>query len=336
MSVVRGARLALTGMLIVLLLAASVRSFLTENLSVIQRMVANPFLAYDSKVDFRWNEFSRFMRFIGERTPEDAVVLFPTGGKTGYFIERRSLAGYFLYPRTVIAAESVAPDSPATYVVTADGAPSFAVPGRRSIFAAGRISDETVPPLKGQRDIRLTVYGLRISDEKGDTTAAVEYSDPAAAMARRTGGCATRSIRAHEIGLTESGLAEVFDLEFREPTDFDAWRLPIDLEARVGQRMDLELTYWLRDPGVSLTLEATQSGVSAIIVEPLLADGTEAPRTLRIHDISRRFQESADAGKGGVLPGRVRFEARLLFTPGAEAVYPDTGVIEIAPDGVSR
>ena len=322
--------------MIVLLLAASVRSFLSENLSVIQRMVANPFLGYDTKVDFRWNEFSRFMRFIGERTPEDAVVLFPTGGKTGFFIERRSLAGYFLYPRRVIAADSIAPDSPATYIVMADGAPSFAVPGRRSIFAAGRVSDETVRPLKGQRDVQLAVYGLRVLDETGAATAFIDYSDPAATMARRTGGRATRTIRRHEIGATGSGMVEVFDLEFREPTDFDAWRLPIDLEARIGQRMDVELNYSLSDPGVSLALEPTQSGVSGIIIEPLLADDTEAPRTLRIQDISRRFQESAEAGKGGALPARVRFEARLLFTPGAEAVYPDTGLIEIARDGVSR
>src|SRR5215203_5748313 len=110
-TLLRRARLASTGLLIVLLLGASVRSFLGENLPTIQRMVANPFQSYDARVDYRWNEFSRFMRFIDARTPEDAVILFPTGGSTGFFIERRSLAAYFLYPRTVISSDSIAPGS---------------------------------------------------------------------------------------------------------------------------------------------------------------------------------------------------------------------------------
>ena len=121
-TLLRRARLASTGLLIVLLLGASVRSFLGENLPTIQRMKANPFQSYDARVDYRWNEFSRFMRFIDARTPEDAVVVFPTGGRTGFFIERRSLAGYFLYPRTVISSHSITPSSGATHVVTADGA----------------------------------------------------------------------------------------------------------------------------------------------------------------------------------------------------------------------
>jgi hypothetical protein len=332
-SLFRPARLVLAGVMTITLLVGSVRSFLTENLPIIQRMVANPTQAYDSKVDFRWDEFSRFMRFIAERTPEDATILFPTGGKTGFFIERRSLAGYFLYPRTVISADSITAVSPATHVVTADGAPSFVVPGTRSIFSSGRISDETVHPLKGERDIRLTVYGLRLLDETGAVTSSIRYSDPGAQIARRTGGRATRTTHVHEIVSGSGGGAEVFDFQFREPTDFDVWRLPIDLEARVGQHIDLELDYALRDPGVSLTLESAQSAVSAIVVEPLLADQAERPRTLRVQDVTRRLRESAEAGRGGALPSRVRFDARLLFTPGTAAVYPDTGLIDLKGSG---
>jgi hypothetical protein len=327
------ARLGLAGVLTVLLVVTSVRSFLTENLPIIQRMVANPTQSYDSKVDVRWNEFSRFMRFIEQRTPEDAVILFPTGGKTGFFIERRSLAGYFLYPRNVISADSITPGSKATHVVTADGAPSFPVPGERSIFAAGRISDETVRPLKGTRDVRLTIYGLRVMDETGAVISTIEYKDDSAVLARRTGGRATRTTTSHEIAPGPHGLGEVFDFQFREPTEFDVWRLPLDLEGRAGQRMDLELAYSLREPGVLLTLEPSQSGVSAVIVEPLFSDPDESLRTLRIQDVMGRFQESAEAGRGGSLPGRLRFEARLIFTPGADAVYPDTGLIELARNG---
>ena len=72
--------------------------------------------------------------------------------------------------------------------MTADGAPSFVVPGSRSTYASGRISDETVRPLKGSRDVRLTIYGLRVLDEHGALTASVEYADPTSPMARRTGG----------------------------------------------------------------------------------------------------------------------------------------------------
>jgi hypothetical protein len=330
------ARLGLAGALTLVLIATSVRSFLTENLPVIQRMVANPAQAYDSKVDFRWNEFSRFMRFIVERTPDDAVILFPTGGKTGFFIERRSLAGYFLYPRTVISADSIAPSTKATHIVMADGAPSFPVEGTRSTFAAGRISDETVRPLKGTRDIRLTVYGLRVLNESGAVTSSIEYQEASSPVARRTGGRATRTTRAHEVTVGQHGTGEVFDFQFREPTEFDVWRLPLDLEGRAGQRIDIELDYALREPGVLLSLETSQSGVSALIVEPLFADSQETRRTLRIHDVMGRFQESAEASKGGSLPGRVRYEARLLFTPGADAVYPDTGLIELGRNGRSE
>ncbi len=336
MTLLRRARLASAGFLIVLLLGASVRSFLGENLPTIQRMVANPFQSYDARVDYRWNEFSRFMRFIDARTPEDAVIMFPTGGRTGFFIERRSLAGYFLYPRTVMSADFITPSSRATHVVTADGAPSFLVPGSRSTFASGRISDETVQPLKGNRDVRLTIYGLRVLDEHGVVTASVEYANATSQMARRTGGRATRTSRAHEVVDGPYGVGEVFDFQYREPTEFDVWRMPIDLEARVGQRIDMELDYTLRDPGVLLTLEPAQSGASALIAEPLFADREEKLHTLRIQDVVRRFQESADAGKGGVLPGRIRFEARLLFTPGVDAVYPDTGLIEISREDGTR
>jgi hypothetical protein len=329
------ARLALAGVLTAVLLVTSARSFLSENLSIIQRMLANPTQPYDSKVDFRWNEFSRFMRFIEERTPEDAVVLFPTGGKTGFFIERRSLAGFFLYPRTVISADSLALGSKATHVVTADGAPSFPVEGARSIFSAGRISDETVRPLRGTRDVRLMVYGIRVLDQSGAAIAAVEYRDASSRVARRTGGRATRTTRSHEVAAGPHGLGEVFDFQFREPTEFDVWRMPLDLEGRTGQQIDVELYYSLSQPGVLLTLEPSQSGVSALIVEPLAADREETLRTQRVRDVMGRFQESAEASRGGSLPGRLRFEIRLVFTPGADAVYPDTGLIELARNGRS-
>jgi hypothetical protein len=125
----------------------------------------------------------------------------------------------------------------------------------------------------------------------------------------------------------------MFDFEYREPTELDVWRLPIDLEGRVGQRVDIELTYSLREPGVLFTLEPSQSGASALIAEPLFADSDETLRTLRIQDVMGRFQESAEASKGGTLAGRVRYEARLIFTPGVDAVYPDTGLIELDRDG---
>jgi hypothetical protein len=335
-NLLRIARLGLAGVLTIVLLGTSVRSFSSENLPVIQRMLANPTQAYDSKVDVRWNEFSRFMRFISERTPEDAVILFPTGGKTGFFIERRSLAGYFLYPRNVISADSMASAGQATHVVTADGAPSFPVAGSRSTFATGRISDETVRPLKGSRDVRLTLYGLRVLDERGAVTASIDYTDSSSPIARRTGGRATRTTRLHEVATGPRGLGEMFDFEYREPTELDVWRLPIDLEGRVGQRVDIELTYSLREPGVLFTLEPSQSGASALIAEPLFADSDETLRTLRIQDVMGRFQESAEASKGGSLPGRVRYEARLIFTPGVDAVYPDTGLIELDRDGCAQ
>jgi hypothetical protein len=332
-TLLHAARLGLAGALTLALVVTSIRSFLTENLPIIQRMAANPTQSYDGKVDFRWNEFSRFMRFIAERTPEDAVILFPTGGKTGFFIERRSLAGYFLYPRTVISADSIGPSTKATHVVMADGAPSFPVDGTRTVFQAGRISDEIVRPLKGTRDARLTVYGLRVLDETGAVTSSIEYADGSSPMARRTGGRATRTTRAHELAAGRHGMGEVFDFQFREPTDFDVWRLPIDLEGRSGERIDIELDYSLHEPGVLMTLESSQSGVSAIIAEPLFADASEMLRTLRIEDVMQRFQESAEAGRGGSLPGRFRYEVRLVFTPGADAVYPDTGLIELARNG---
>ena len=335
MTALHATRLALAGVLTVVLLVTSVQSFLAENLSVIQRMLANPTQAYDSKVDFRWNEFSRFMRFIEERTPQDAVIMFPTGGKTGFFIERRSLAGYFLYPRYVISADSITPDSKATHVITADGAPSFPVAGPRTIFATGRISDETVRPLRGTRDVRLTVYAIRVLDERGAAIASVEYRDASSPVARRTGGRSTRTTRLHEVAEAPHGLGEVFDFQFREPTEFDVWRMPLELEGRTGQQIDVQIEYSLSQPGVLLTLEPSQSGAPALIAEPLFADHDETLRTLRIRDVMRRFQESAEASRGGSLPGRVRFEIRLVFTPGADAVYPDTGVIELGRNGRS-
>jgi hypothetical protein len=131
----------------------------------------------------------------------------------------------------------------------------------------------------------------------------------------------------------DGALAEVFDFSFREPTDFDVWKFPLDLEITPGQRTDLELRYALRDPGVSLTLEASQPGASLTVIEPLLHDATGGVRTLRINDLGRRFQERVENGRLSTQGGRFRFDARLLFTPAVEAVYPDLGLIQVVRSG---
>ncbi|MFN0072046.1 MAG: hypothetical protein ACKVVP_11225 [Chloroflexota bacterium] len=327
-------RLASAGLLTFILLGASVRSFLEDNLSVIQRAGANPFQSYDSKVDYRWAEFSRFMRYIVDRTPDDAIVMFPTGGKSGPTISRSSLAGYFLYPREVVSGDAaLVATRPITHVVTADGAPSFPIAGTRSVFLPGRITDETVRPLKGQRDIRLTIFRMRLVDELGAELSALEFADATSPISRRTGGRAARTIRAHSVVSTSDGIGEYFDFQYREPTDYDVWRLPIELESRAGRRTDLELVYSLRDPGVSLTLEPAQSGGLLTVLEPLFADDSGRAQTLRIQDVYRRFQERQEFSRGGSLPTRIQYEARLLFTPGVEAVYPDVGLIEVTRTG---
>lgn len=330
MTGLRSLRTLIAGMLVLTFVALSVRSFLDENLGLIQRAAAEPFQSYDRKVDFRWADFSRQMRFIAERTPEDAVILFPTGGKEGPIIGRRSLAAYFLFPRTVISgdAKDVA-ERRVTHVVMADGAPSFAVPGERAVFRAGRITDETVAPLKGQRDIRLIVFSLRMLDEQGTLVQTLEFPDASSPLARRTGGRATRESRAHEVISVDGRMGELFDFRYREPTDFDVWRLPIDLEIPTSGQINLELVYALAGPGVSLALESGQSGGALTIVEPLVAAPETEPRTLRISDLARRFRERAEVGRGSAPSGRIRFEARLLFTPSVGAVYPDAGLIHV-------
>ena len=89
-----------------------------------------PNRSIDDKMRVEWGSYYDLMRFVQDKTPEDAILLL--GTKSPF----ATLDLYFLYPRKLLfGSEETLNNHPEIgYVVISDGYPTFPVPGEKMML----------------------------------------------------------------------------------------------------------------------------------------------------------------------------------------------------------